>query len=381
MSISVEMLGSIAVEGEHNPREQRTMKHTRKTTALVAMATLTAGLASAQELSGPIYALVPNSTTSRWAQFDIPNWTAALAAQAPGTELRVLNANGDMQTQIAQAESALASGAAGIILVAVDPPRSASILAKAEADGVPVVTYAQDPGPGPVTYHVSVPFADIGEKQAEYMVANLPEEKPVKLALMLGDPKFAFYTEQMRGFDKYLQPFIADGRVEIVCRADAMGWLASNAQRNMEQCLTKTNNDVDGVVVMNDDQGGGVIAALAAQDLAGVVPVYGGYDATLEGIQRVLAGWQAADMSPPYKGMAEAAVTLMLSAARGEEAPEGLVNGTWDNGFTEGGVPARLEPNVFISSDNIQETVIGAGLYTKEQLCSGLAEQSDFCTQ
>ena len=340
---------------------------------------LAAPHALAQDLKGSVYLLVPNVTTSRIAKFDIPNMTAALAKYAPGVELKVLNANDDMQGQVAQADAALASGALGIILISVDPPRAASILAKAEIDGVPVVTYAHDPGPGPVSYHVSVPFADIGDAQGRNLVDNLPEKRPVKLALMLGDPKFAFYAEQMKGFDKHIQPLIQSGDIQIVCQADALLYLAANAQRNMEQCLTKTNNDVDGVVVMNDDTGGGVLAALAAQDMVGKVPIYGGYDATLEGVQRVLLGWQKADMSPPYKAMADAAAQLVVSAAKGQDAPEGLVNGSWDNRFTEGGVPARIEPNVFITPQNVQETVIDAGLYTKDELCRGIGKDAAFC--
>lgn len=337
--------------------------------------------AKAQEANDAIYLLVNNETTSRVAQFDIPNIRAALAKHAPQMKLVVLNAGDDMQQQVSQADAALAAGAKGIILIAVDPLRSASILAKAAADGVPVVTYAHDPGEGPVACHVSVPFADIGEAQAKYLVDHLPKNRPVRLAYMLGDPKFAFYTEQMKGFDKYIEPLVANGTVKIVCRADALLYLAANAQKNMEQCLTQTNNEVDGVVVMNDDTGGGVIAALTNQDLVGKVELFGGYDATLEGVQRVLAGWQAADMSPPYKAMADGAVQLVLAAAKGEQPPAGLVNGSWPNNFVEGGVPARLEPNVFITPDNVQQTVVDAGLYTKEQLCTGIAASSEFCAK
>lgn len=334
---------------------------------------------SAQDLTGTVYVLVPNVTTHRFAKFDIPNFEAALKQHAPGVQMKVLNANDDMQQQVSQADAALSAGAIGIILVSVDPPRSASILAKAEADGVPVVTYAHDPGAGPVAYHVSVPFADIGEAQGKWLIDHLPERRPVRLAYMLGDPKFAFYSEQMKGFDKYVEPLVKDGTVEIVCRADALLYLAANAQKNMEQCLTQTNNGVDGVVVMNDDTGGGVVAALTAQDLVGKVPVFGGYDATLEGIQRVLVGWQSADMAPPYKAMSDAAVQLLLAAIEKKEPPAGLVNGTWENGFTEGGVPARLEPNVFIHAGNVEETVVKGGLYTKEEICSGFAAEAAFC--
>ncbi|MDX8482541.1 substrate-binding domain-containing protein [Mesorhizobium sp. VK24D] len=347
--------------------------------ALAIATALSGTFASAKELKGSVYLLVPNVSTLRWAKFDIPNITAALQKEAPGVKLEVLNANDNMQQQLSQAESALANGALGIILVAVDPPRSAGILAKADADGVPVVTYAHDPGAGPVAYHVVVPYSDIGEAQGKLLAENLPEHRPVRLAYMLGDPNFSFYSEQMKGWDKNINPLVANGSVEIVCRADAMFYLPANAQKNMEQCLTKADNKVDAAVIMNDDTGGGVVAALANQNLTGKVKLFGGYDATLEGIQRVLAGWQAADMAPGYKAMANAAVKLLLSKIEGQEPPADLVTTRFDNHFVKGGVPTFAGPNVFITADNVQTTVVDEGLFTKAEICTGIAVGSAFC--
>ena len=76
--------------------------------------------------------------------------------------------------------------------------------------------------------------------------------------------------------------------------------------------------------------------------------------------------------------MADSAVQLLLAAMAGKPAPEGLVNGVAPNG-SDTGVPARLEPNVIITADNVQETVVDAGLFTKEQLCSGSGAAADFC--
>jgi D-xylose transport system substrate-binding protein len=344
------------------------------------LALLAATSVFAEDTTGKVYLILPNADVGRYTQFDEPNIRAEFAAQAPGVELEVLNSGGKAQQMVADVDAALASGAKAIILIAADPAQAGGPIAKAAEDGVPVITYAHDPGPGPVTYHVSVPFTDIGEAQGKWMADHLPALDKVRVAYMLGDPNFKFYPDQMLGFDKHINPLVEAGKVEIVCRADAMGYVPANAQKNMEQCLTQTDNGVDAAVVMNDGTGDGVIAALSAQGLEGKVILFGGYDATLEGVQRVLAGWQSATMSPPYKGMAKAAVELTLAAMSGTAPADGLLNGTWDNGFTEGGVPARLEPNVFITPDNIQETVIDAGLYTREQVCGGIAATSAFCT-
>jgi D-xylose transport system substrate-binding protein len=338
-------------------------------------------LAQTSNVTGTVFLILPNSDVARYTQFDEPNIRAAMTEHAPGIAIQTLNSGGSAQQMIADMDAALAAGASAIILIAADPNQTGGALASAAQDGVPIVTYAHDPGPGPVTYHVSVPFTDIGENQGEWMVNHLPDvEAPVRVAYMLGDPNFDFYPDQMQGFDSHIDPLVEAGKIEIVCRADAMGYIPANAQKNMEQCLTTTDNDVDAVVVMNDGTGDGVAAALAAQGLEGKTIIFGGYDATLQGVQRVLAGWQSATMAPPYEGMADAAVQLTLAAIEGADAPEGLINSTWDNGFVEGGVPTRREPNVFINLENIEETVIGSGLYTRDELCTGIATSSEFCS-
>lgn len=347
---------------------------------LSGLAMLAASAAMGKEAGDKVYLILPNADVGRFTQFDEPNIRKEFATQAPEIKLEVLNSGGKAQQMVADVDAALANGAKAIILIAADPAQAGGPIAKAAADNVPVITFAHDPGPGPVTYHVSVPFTDIGEAQGKWMSEHLPQADPVRVAYMLGDPNFKFYPDQMIGFDEHIGPLIQAGRITIVCRADAMGYIPANAQKNMEQCLTQTDNGVDAVVVMNDGTGDGVISALSAQGLEGKVMLFGGYDATLSGVQRVLAGWQSATMSPPYKGMAKAAVQLTLAAMSDQVPPEGLLNGTWDNGTVQGGVPARLEPNIFITPDNIQQTVIDAGLYTRYELCTGIASKSVFCT-
>lgn len=334
-----------------------------------------------KDAKGKVYLLIPSSKISRYKKFEVPFMTAAFAQYAPNVKLEVLNANDQVSQQVAQVDAAIANGAAAIILISVDPSQSGGMLAKADANGIPVVTFAQDVGKGPVKYHVTVPFLDIGQKQGQFLADHLPEARPVRLAYMLGDPKFAFYVEQMKGVAQTVGPLTDKGVVKEVCRADALLWVPANAQKNMEQCLTQINNGVDAVFVMNDDTGSGAMAALSQQGLQGKVKIYGSYDATLEGIQRVMVGWQAADMSPPYKAMDEKAVLLALSTMTGKAPPAGIVNGSWDNGFVKGGVPTSYTPNIFITQDNIQETVVDSGLWSKAELCTGFAAKADFCTK
>ena len=86
------------------------------------------------------------------------------------------------------------------------------------------------------------------------------------------DPNANFLFQ---GSMEVLKPAIDSGKIKNVGEAYTDGWLPANAQRNMEQFLTKNNNKVDAVIAANDGTAGGAIAALAAQGLAGSVPVSG----------------------------------------------------------------------------------------------------------
>ena len=66
-----------------------------------------------------------------------------------------------------------------------------------------------------------------------------------------------------------LKAAIDAGKIKNVGETYTDGWKPDNAQKNMEQILTSTDNKVDAVVASNDGMAGGVVAALAAQGLAG----------------------------------------------------------------------------------------------------------------
>ncbi len=332
-----------------------------------------------QQESGKVYYINPGAQAVRYIRFDGPNMKESFAKRAPGIDFQILDGGNDASKQLAQAETAIANDAKAIIISSADPTQCAGILAKASVAKIPVIGYAPECFGGPLYAHVSVPFSQVGESQGKYFAEHLPKtDGPVRLAQIYGDPGFDFYTQLKKGFDKYVNPLVEQGKVEIVCQADSKAWNPVNSQTAMEQCLSKTNNGVDAVLGMNDDTLGGALAALRAQGLDGKVKLYGGYDATIDAVRRVVAGQQAATMTPPYKQMADTAVQLSLDAMNGEQPPADLINGTFDNQFKKD-VPAAYIPNVFITSDNIDETVVNPGIYKKSDICQGVAADSNYC--
>lgn len=333
---------------------------------------------SPDELSGRIAFLTPNQTVVRWSQFDLPAMEAELEKLAPDMEVQIYNAQDDSTKQVQQAEAAITSGAKAIVMAAVDPDQTAAITSKAHDAGIPVIAYAHEANNSDPDYYVTVPFDQIGEESAKALVEEMkPDKKPVRLAKIYGDPQFFFYSQQAKGHDEVLAPVVESGAIEVVCEADSMGYDTENARQAMDQCLTKTSDAVDAVLVTNDSTANGVIAALSNAGLAGKVKVFGGYDAESGTIQQLLAGNISTDMRPPYEEMGAAAMQIVVDMLTGEEPPESLVNGTYDNKKTE--VPTAYLPNILITTDNLQETLIEPGILSKDEVCGGPAAGSEFC--
>ncbi|RWH16244.1 MAG: hypothetical protein E5X22_24325 [Mesorhizobium sp.] len=339
--------------------------------------------AAAEDLTGKIYFIMPDFTTVRFEQFDKPAFLKAANELVPNMTVDILNSENNVQQQTSQVQAAIANDAKAIVMVAVDPMQTAGTLALAEQAGIPLICTIHACTGGPAYAYLTAPFVEIGQKQAQAAAKviedmNAKTGKPVRLAKIYGDPKFPFYGDQVKGIGEYLDPLIKAGKLEVVCQADALLWLPANAQTAMDQCLTKTHNGVDAIFSMNDDTGGAALAAVEAAGLKGI-KLFGGYDATLAGVQRVAAGLQEMDMTVDYVAMNKLAVQLAVHAMKGEKIPANLVATTFDNGY-KGGIPEVDAPNSVITKDNIQKSVVDTGLYTKEQICAkGVAADSAFC--
>ena len=108
------------------------------------------------------------------------------------------------------------------------------------------------------------------------------------------------------------------GKIKNVGESYSDGWKPDNAQKNMEQILTKNNNKVDAVVCENDGMAGGVVAALTAQGLAGVVPV-SGQDGDHAAINRIALGTQTVSIWKDSRDLGKLAGKSAVALASGKK--------------------------------------------------------------
>jgi len=337
------------------------------------------GTQTAAELTGHVVMLLPSTTTPRFAQWDGPDFVKSMKKYAPGVQVDLINANGDANLQLSQTEAALTQGVNAIVLVAADSNLAAGILQKAAAAGVPVIGYEHFVLGGPMKDFVMFGPVQIGEQQGKEAVADLNTRykgSPLNIEMIQGE-KGDFYTVgQRQGQLEYLQPLIDAGKAKIVCDDYAAGWDPTVAQQLVDQCLTKNQNKIDGIIAVNDGTAEAAVAALKTQTLQAQIPVYGGQDSEAIALQYIIAGWMHDTIFKSYSDLADAAAKITVSVLQGKDPPAGMINGSKNNNW--GDIPMVYLTATAIDKSNIQ-VVVDSGLQTWHDICQGVAQSAPVC--
>ena len=235
--------------------------------------------------------LLPENETPRYESDDRPDFEKAVEEECEDCEVLYSNAGGDAAKQQSQAEAALTQGADVLVVDPMDSKSAAAIAEKAKAQNVPVLSYDRLIENGEVDAYVSFDNKKVGELQAETLAKKLKEDGSASGPIIMingdpADPNAALFKEGAHnGFE-------AAG-VQIAKEYDTPGWSAENAQREAQQAITALgSNGFAGIYAANDDTGGGAIAAMKGAGINPSEKPVTGQDATVAGLQRILAGQQ-----------------------------------------------------------------------------------------
>jgi D-xylose transport system substrate-binding protein len=366
-----------------SPRPRRVVRLAALAATPLLLAACGSGATGSSSAGGgkTVYMLLPNSTTVRFTAQDGPDFQAAMKKDMPGVKVVIQNAENDPQKQVQQVETAIAGGASAIVLVAADPYIAGGALQKASTAKVPVLLYDHDARGGDAAAQVVFDSLSVGQNQGKDAAAVLSagtKAKPKVIARIYGNQGDYGTTQYKKGQDQYLKPLIAAGKVKVACETYTPNWDPAKAQSEMEQCLTKTGNQLDAVVVMNDGTAGGSVAALSAQSLAGKVPVIGGQDADLQAVQYILLGYQYGTVYKPFKLQAAKAAELTTQLLKNGKINKSDIDGYVDNGFMKPGVPAVFLPVQNLHADTVG-TLVKDGVWTWKQICTGPAAATATC--
>ena len=325
---------------------------------------------------GSIWVLLPDSASSaRWETDDRRYFEEAF--EAAGVEYNIVNAEGDARTQQTQFEQAITAGAKVILLVNLDSGSAAAMIASARDADVKVVDYDRltIEGPGADVY-VSFDNVAVGAAMGQILEPLISaQEGTPQVVLLNGAPTDNNATLFREGYASYAQPNFDDGSWELVDEQAVPNWDNQEALVIFEQILTAAENNVTGVFAANDGLANSVISALknAGIDPSDAGIPISGQDATVGGIQHVLAGDQAMSTYKPIKDEAEAAAAAAIALLRGEDL-NALTGGvTLNNGTND--IPFYALTPIPVTKANVADTVIADGFRTWEELCVGEFQQ------
>jgi D-xylose transport system substrate-binding protein len=332
--------------------------------ALLAGAALLPFLTACALAKGKVIGVSWSNFQEERYKIDEAAMKAAIAAA--GDSYISADAQSSAQKQLTDIESLIAQRANVLIVLAQDSSAIAPAVRKAVDEGIPVIGYDRLIENSDAFY-ITFDNREVGRMQARAVLAVKPDGNYAFIKGSSADPNADFlFAGQM----DVLKDAIASGQIKNVGEAYTDGWLPANAQKNTEQILTKTGNKVDAVVASNDGTAGGAIAALAAQGLAGAVPV-SGQDGDHAALNRIARGTQTVSVWKDSRALGRKAIEVAVVLADGQPMSEvpGVVK--FNGGPKKIPMNALLLTPVPITKDNL-DIIIDAGWIKKDEVCQGV---------
>src|SRR5512137_822251 len=320
--------------------------------------------------------------TERWP---IESAEMTKLLQKDGYEVIVQEADHDVKLQSDQIDNMVSQGIKGLIVIAEDGDAAVTPVEKAVAAGVKVIAYDRLIKTSKISAYLSFDNTEVGRNEADGVVKALGLDKgnptwtkdnPVKMVLSGGSPTDNNAILVRNGQMEVLQPYIDKGVVKIVADQWVENWDAAKALAMMENILTAQKNQVDAVVASNDGTALGELQALAAQGLAGKVPI-SGQDATADGCNSIVRGEQTVSVFKDTRLLSPKAVDMIDALIKGQ-APAGLKTFTMaeltNDPAKKGNVQAAFLPVVQVTKDNVYDVVVKSGFQSYDDVYRGIPE-------
>jgi D-xylose transport system substrate-binding protein len=325
----------------------------------------------AKQGKGKIAVLLPDTQSSaRYVSFDAPYLTRAFeAAGLSASDFTVQNAQGSSSTMQTQADAAITNGASVLVVDALDSGSGAAIEQDAKSKGVATIDYDRLTLNGSSGYYVSFDNEVVGEKIGQGLedcISQWNVPKPQVLE-MDGDPTDNNATLFADGYNSVLKSKFDSGAYVKVGEPGGT-WDSQQALTNFQQQFT-AHPSINAVVTANDTLANSVISVLKTNQVPAKTIPTTGQDATLVGLQNVLAGYQCMSVYKPIYMEAQAAAAVALFVRAGQTPPTSLVNGATNNQQTD--VPSVLLTPVSVTTDNMNDTVVKDQFVSPSDLCAG----------
>lgn len=305
---------------------------------------------------------LPTQREERWVR-DKEAMEALAAAE--GIELLVQVADADQAQQVQQVENLLTQGIDVLVLAPHDASASAELVKKANAEGVPVISYDRlVTNSNELNYYLSFDNERVGELQGQFFVENVEKGN---IILFAGAPTDNNASLFFKGAMSVIQSKIDSGDYTVLGgdtfeQVATDNWVPANAQNRAANVLTaNAGTDVVGVLAPNDGTAGGIIEAFKAANMT--LPVITGQDSEVAAAKRIMAGEQSMTIFKDTRMLANAAINTAIKLAKGEAVE---TNGEVDNGSKA--VPSILLDPQVVTKENLESLLVQSGYIKAEDL-------------
>nr|WP_321986518.1 sugar ABC transporter substrate-binding protein [uncultured Lichenicoccus sp.] len=336
--------------------------------ALVGPATFVLGMlpataASAAPVSGAKIAfLMPDEGSTRYEEHDRPGFILEMKQLCPTCTVLYQNADADASRQQQQFNSVVSQGAKAIVIDPVDSTAAASLVHQAQSQGIKIIAYDRPIPQAPADYYVSFNNEQIGRVIAQSLVRHLKAAGASGGLLEVnGSPTDAAAGLIKRGVHEGL----AGSGYRTLAEYDTPDWTPTKAQQWVSGQISRFGKKIVGVVAANDGTGGGAVAAFKAAGVDPVPPVTGN-DATIAGLQLIIAGDQYNTINKPSEIVAAAAAKVAIALLEGSHPKAD---------HTLFGTPTQLFTPTLVTAGNLKAEIIdkqvnGKPIETAAVLCT-----------
>jgi D-xylose transport system substrate-binding protein len=337
--------------------------------------------------SGLVGVVLPDETSStRYVDFDAPYLAEAFqkAGYSP-SDYKIDNALGVDATELADAQADITEGAKVLVFDPIDSTVGAQVQSYAQSHGVAVISYDRATFTGTKTYYVSFNNFKVGQligQGFEQCVAAWGISKPQVFELDGGEDTDPNAVSFAQGYNSVIwgqnKTPLAAGLTNskgytLVADKITPGWVNATGATIFTQQFT-AHPTINATVEANDGLANAVIGDLKA---AGVGPKKiptTGQDATLQGMEWILQGYQCGSVYKAVYKEAQDAVSLATILRAGQTPPAALVNSTTapPSGVTGSTQPASLLTPEWVTSSNMASTVIKDKFISANALCTAV---------
>jgi D-xylose transport system substrate-binding protein len=264
-------------------------------------------------------------------------------------------------------DNLLTQGIDALVIAPHDATQAASMVDKAKAQGVPVISYDRLINSEKIDLYISHQVPVIGRKIAEYALQHVPQGNYVMVYGAGTDNNAVIMKKEQLAV---LQPAVDGGKIKILAYDFINDWKPELALNFAENALTQNNDNIQAFVVSNDGMAGGVVSALEKKGLVGKILVTG-QDASIDALQRIAEGKQTMTIYKPIIPLAGGAVEAAIKLAKKEP----LSTTPFKNDSLQGKeIPAILLEVQVVDKANLMDTVVKDGYAKYEDIYKNVPE-------